>query len=155
MLGIALVCSLTLSAFAAWSIPKDPWRAALLAIAPYVGPADTLWVDELAVPIVEYYSPMDAGVKPWRASDATAPATSHPAQGRLWLVAQATRYRNLFHLYPALDGLAPDWSGTWPGIEIRAYEAARLGPDVLRPQTAIPDWLRGWPSPLDEACQAP
>lgn len=155
VLGIALVCSLTLSAFAAWSIPKDPWRTALLEIAPRMNPADTLWVDELAVPIVEYYSPMDAGVKPWRASDATAPATSHPAQGRLWLVAQATRYRNLFHLYPALDGLAPDWSGTWPGIEIRAYEAARLGPDVLRPQTAIPDWLRGWPSPLDEACQAP
>lgn len=160
-LGIVLGCSLALSIFSAWSIPKDPWREALATIAPLVSRADILWIDELAVPVATYYADAvtDGGVvgkiRPWRARALAEPAAPLPTEGRLWFVAQATRYRNLFDAYPALSGCVPDWTKAWRGIEVRAYNALRLNPTCLAPQTPVVNRLLEWPSPLDDACRAP
>lgn len=159
-LSVVLGCSLALSVFAAWWIPKDPWREAIATIAPLVGSADVLWVDELAVPVTTYYSGAVAGesiankIEPWRASALADPAATFRTGGRFWFVAQANRYRNLFDAYPALSGCVPDWTKVWRGIEIRAYDVLRFNTDCLAPQTPVPNRLLEWPSPLDEACHS-
>jgi mannosyltransferase len=151
--ALVLSVSLGLSLITIWAIQKDPWRAALAAIEQVAAPADIVWVDEHAIPIHSYYR--DGEARPWRANDLGAVAASMPVEGKLWLIAQANRYRNLLDYYPALDARLAIWSGSWPGIEIRAYDAAWLNADDLIPQSDIPDWLLSWPSPLDEACGAP
>ncbi len=86
---------------------REPWRAAVSDLAAERDPQAVIWVDELAVPIFEYY---------WRSPSAGRPATSwtplwgqalpalpdlRPAPGQtLWLVTPESAYRRLTVLLP-------------------------------------------------------
>ena len=153
--GLALGLSLAASLFNAWGVPKTPWREVVATIDARLRPGDVVWVDGLAMPVFDYYHHSAGTLHPWQVGDLDAIGASLPGAGRLWLIAEANRYRDLFDFYPALSDEAPAWSGSWPGIEVRAYDAARVPEGALAPQSAVPEWALNWPSPLDEACRAP
>ncbi len=152
---IILPASLVMSLVNVAWVAKPPWREAVAAVDARIAPGDIVFVDDLAYPAFDYYFQGDAVTHPWTIENLDALAAAAPTAHRLWLVTQHHQLRYLLGLYPHLDRTGLIWSATWPNIEVRAYDPARLGPQALTPQAEIPPWMLGLPSPLDEACRAP
>jgi hypothetical protein len=137
-------------------IPKGPWRELVAVVQAEVEPEDDLWVDELAVPVFNYYYDGPHQVHVLRASHLhdlgnvqNTSARDSTEDGRIWVVALTDRYRNLLEY---LNPSAPDdlvWSRDWPGVSARAYTLSHSNLSITEP----PPWLLAWPSPVDEACQ--
>jgi hypothetical protein len=125
-------------------------------MAPRLAPGDVIWVDELAVPVFDYYY---EGAQPravLRASQlprfAAAWREVDEAQ-RLWVVVAADAYRDLLDYLAPAAAEAQVWADDRPGIKVRAYQPDRLAPDVSPlADREPPRWLVRWPSPLDPAC---
>jgi hypothetical protein len=144
---------------------REPWRAVVTGLVDRgPGPAAVVWVDELAVPVFDYYL--------GRSPAANAPIRWAPLRGRelprlpdlaprrgdmLWLLTSENPYRHLIALLP------PDFYGTYQAVEehhqtgIGLYGYRRRtegGLDQL--DVPAPSRLDAWglllPSPLD-ACR--
>ena len=150
--ALVLLLPVALSLVNATVIPKAPWRTAIATVSSLVEPGDTVWVDELAVPVYDYYSPASRERTVMTVSILGCLAADPPTGDRLWLITHAGRYRNPFDFLPGLAPVSPATHLAWPGIDVRAYDAATLPSDALRP--AIPPWAHAWPSPVDEACSS-
>jgi hypothetical protein len=148
--------SMTLAMGMILMVPAGQWSAAVARMEPALRPEDTIWVDEIAVPVFDYYydglqprlvlraSQLSRFEAAWREADVGQ---------RLWVVVAADAYRDL------LDYLAPEvavaqvWADDRPGIKVRVYQPARLAADVSPLADREPPlWLVRWPSPLDPAC---
>lgn len=86
---------------------REPWRSAVSDLAAEPDPQAVIWVDELAVPIFEYYWPSEPAGRPatpWTPLwGQTLPALPdlRPAPGQtLWLVTPESTYRRLTALLP-------------------------------------------------------
>ncbi len=156
LLGAGILLSGGLAVGSILTVPAGQWSAAVARMAPRLAPGDVIWVDELAVPVFDYYyegaqpravlraSQLARFAEAWREADETQ---------RLWVVVAADAYRDLLdYLAPAVAE-AQVWADDRPSIKVRAYQPARLAPDVSPlADRELPTWLIHWPSPLDPAC---
>jgi hypothetical protein len=145
--------------------PREPWRMVVTdLIQKERGQADVIWVDELSVPVFDYY---------WRSNLVTGegiawtpffgrslpqlPALPPQPGGTLWLVTTENVYRHLIALLPT------DFHRHYQLLEQRhqvgigLYRYRRYTKPVpSRPEAATPNRLDEWglllPSPLD-TCQ--
>lgn len=147
--------ALALSLINIWLVPKAPWREAVAVIEAQIGPADVIWVDELAVPAFDYYAQGRHDRRILRVADLEAVGSSLAQSETLWLIIQTGRHRNLLEYLPQLEATPAGFKAVWSGIEARAYPAAQTPVEIFIPATDIPTWILEWPSPLDEACAEP
>jgi hypothetical protein len=152
--GILLAGGLALGSIL--TVPAGQWSTAVARMAPRLAPGDVIWVDELAVPVFDYYYEGSQPRAVLRASQLPRFAAAWREAGadqRLWVVVAADAYRDLLdYLAPAVAE-AQVWADDRPGIKVRAYQPARLAPDVSPlADREPPRWLVRWPSPLDPAC---
>jgi hypothetical protein len=135
-------------------VPKGPWPSVTAHVEARAEPADAIWVDELAVPVFEYYYQGAHEVNALRASEFEAfEAAWAAAEGRLWVVALVDPYRSLFdYLAPDLESVTVE-AGEWPRVRVRAYLPELMEEPMPVVVGEPPSWLLTWPSPLDPACE--
>jgi hypothetical protein len=151
--------SLALSAVNLLWVPKEPWREVVSVVQQELGPGDTLWVDELAVPAFDYYYRGSHERSVWRAThlrdleqDADVSQGGWTGEGQIWVVALVDPYRNLLDYLPAAWEAA--WSADWHRVSVRAYEKPSVAASAGVAKPVLPAWLSAWPSPVHEACRS-
>ncbi|MBN1259929.1 MAG: glycosyltransferase family 39 protein [Anaerolineae bacterium] len=149
---VILGFSMMLSLANIWLVPKAPWREAISIVEAQIGPNDSIWVDELAVPAFDYYAQEHRERRVLRITSLDAIGASLAQSEKTWLIVQTGRYRDLFDYYPSLSDYDTSWSNIWAGIEVRAYDATQTPAQAFAPAQHIPEQILTWPSPLDEAC---
>lgn len=159
MLVILILFSLALSVvnIALW--PKEPWREVVAVVEREIGPDDQLWVDELAVPVFDYYYHGSrersvlrvAHMREFHEALSSVRRGSLPA-GRIWVVTKVDPYRNLLDYFSPVLLENVVWSADWYHVSVRAYVPPSPGSAPLVPDAAPPTWMLAWPSPVHEAC---
>jgi hypothetical protein len=151
VLGFSLVMSLLNVIY----IPKPSWHDVTQTFSSSVQAGDVIWVDEIVVPVFDYYIAGDYERHVLRVDALAEVAASRPESGRLWLVVGSRRYRDILAYLPNLGDEGLVVVDVRPDVEIRAYDVAQMAPAALVPADYIPGWVINWPSPLHESCSGP
>lgn len=155
--GVTAVAAL-LSLF---TLQREPWRSAVQELAAARSASSVIWVDEMSVPVFDYYWPRAAATD--RAAAWTAffdqdlpalPTLQPPPGGDLWLVTAESTYRHLNRFLPddfyAAYRLVDEQQATGIGV----YHYRRQAPENASPPpapSAADTWGLRLLSPLD-AC---
>lgn len=135
-------------------VPRGaPWPSVAAWVKTRAAPDDTLWVDDVALPVFDYYFDGPQPLNTLRLADLAAFEPIWTVQeARVWVVALVDPYRNLTdYISPAIQP-AQVAAARWPRATVLAYEPARLPDPAPIIQAQPPAWLQAWPSPFDPAC---
>jgi uncharacterized membrane protein len=164
LLAALVTFSLALCAINAWLVPKEPWREVVAVVQQEIGPYDTLWVDELAVPAFDYYYSGSGERHILRTArlhelsedlrdTSDAGQRNSASGGWVWVMTRVDPYRNLLDYLPDSLLQEPVWSRDWYRVSVRAYAPTLPSTDSPVSGADPPSWLLARPSPVDEDCQ--
>lgn len=156
ILGFGLVATL---AALVWG-RQEPWREVVASISASADQrSSVVWVDELAAPVLDYYSRRQAIPLNWTAWFGrrlpALPAQEPPIAGDLFLVTAESPYRDLHALLPPdfwrANQLVTEQHETGIGLyHYRRVADAQVPPPALRPVSPYASWGLQLLSPLDQ-----